>query len=51
MLLIFFSVQSKGIEKITWVFGPIMFLWFASLAFFGISSMFYMPGIIKAINP
>ena len=49
--IILFSVQSKGIEKITWVFGPIMFLWFASLAFFGISSIFYAPGVIKAINP
>jgi len=28
-----------------------MFLWFASLAFFGISSIFYAPGVIKAINP
>jgi KUP system potassium uptake protein len=46
-----FSVQSKGIEKITWVFGPIMFLWFIAIAFFGIASIFYTPGVLKAINP
>ena len=46
-----FSVQSKGIEKITWVFGPIMVLWFASLAVSGIASIFYTPGVLKAINP
>jgi len=46
-----FSVQSKGIEKITWVFGPIMLLWFSSLAIFGIISIFYTPSVIKAVNP
>ncbi|MHB8103591.1 MAG: KUP/HAK/KT family potassium transporter [Methanosarcina sp.] len=46
-----FSVQSKGIEKITWVFGPIMLLWFASLAIFGIASIFYTPDVLKAVNP
>ncbi|MHB8103590.1 MAG: KUP/HAK/KT family potassium transporter [Methanosarcina sp.] len=46
-----FSVQSKGIEKITWVFGPIMLLWFISIAFFGIVSIFYTPDVLKAVNP
>ena len=46
-----FSVQSKGIEKITWVFGPIMVLWFLSIAFSGVASIFYTPSVLKAINP
>lgn len=46
-----FSIQSKGIEKITWVFGPIMVLWFAAIAFSGIASIFYTPAVLKAINP
>lgn len=46
-----FSVQSKGTEEITWVFGPVMVLWFASLAFSGIASIFYTPGVLRAINP
>ena len=49
--IVLFSVQSKGIKKITWVFGPIMLLWFVSIAFFGIASIFYTPGVLKAINP
>jgi len=49
--IVIFSVQSKGIEKITWIFGPIMLLWFASLAFFGIASIFYTPEVLKAVNP
>ena len=46
-----FSIQSKGIEKITWIFGPIMILWFISLSLSGVISMFYTPGVLKAINP
>jgi KUP system potassium uptake protein len=46
-----FSIQSKGIEKITWVFGPIMVLWFFSIAFSGIVSIFYTPQVLYAINP
>ena len=46
-----FSIQSKGIEKITWIFGPIMVLWFLSIAFSGIASIFYTPHVLYAINP
>jgi KUP system potassium uptake protein len=46
-----FTIQSKGIEKITWIFGPIMILWFASLSFSGIVSILYTPEVLKAINP
>ena len=46
-----FSIQSKGIEKITWIFGPVMILWFTAIAFSGIASIFYTPGVLKAINP
>ncbi|AKB27865.1 Kup system potassium uptake protein [Methanosarcina siciliae T4/M] len=46
-----FSIQSKGTEKITWIFGPVMLLWFASLAFSGIASIFSTPGVLRAINP
>ncbi|AKB31788.1 Kup system potassium uptake protein [Methanosarcina siciliae HI350] len=46
-----FSIQSKGTEKITWIFGPVMLLWFASLAFSGIASIFSTPGVLRAISP
>ncbi|AKB17814.1 Kup system potassium uptake protein [Methanosarcina sp. WWM596] len=46
-----FSIQNKGTEKITWVFGPIMILWFIAIAFSGIASIFYTPGVLRAINP
>ena len=46
-----FSVQKKGSEKIAWAFGPIMVVWFLALAVSGIASIFYTPGVLKAINP
>ena len=49
--IILFSIQSKGIEKITWIFGPVMVLWFLSIAFSGIFSIFYNPNVLYAINP
>jgi KUP system potassium uptake protein len=49
--IVLFSVQKRGSEKIAWAFGPIMVLWFLTLAVSGISSIFYTPGVLKAINP
>lgn len=46
-----FSFQSKGTEKVTKAFGPIMSLWLASLFIFGLISVFQFPEILKAINP
>lgn len=46
-----FSIQSKGIERITWIFGPIMLLWFITIAFSGIVSIIYTPDVIRAVNP
>jgi KUP system potassium uptake protein len=46
-----FSVQKKGTEKIVWIFGPLMVLWFLSLVLSGIASIIYTPSVLKAINP
>jgi len=49
ILLFFF--QKKGTEKVAGAFGPLMLLWFFSLAVSGIASIFYVPSVINAINP
>ncbi|MDR7664428.1 KUP/HAK/KT family potassium transporter [Methanosarcina sp. Z-7115] len=46
-----FSLQKKGSDKIAWAFGPIMVVWFLALSISGIASIFYTPGVLKAINP
>lgn len=49
--IVLFSFQKKGTEKIAWTFGPIMVLWFLSLAISGVISIIHAPYVIKAINP
>lgn len=46
-----FSIQKKGTEKIAWMFGSLMVIWFLSLVLSGIASIIYTPSVLKAINP
>jgi len=46
-----FSVQSKGTERVAGAFGPIMLVWFSSLAISGIISIVTFPSVLKAVNP
>ncbi|HSB51595.1 MAG TPA: KUP/HAK/KT family potassium transporter, partial [Dissulfurispiraceae bacterium] len=46
-----FSVQRKGTEKVAGAFGPIMIVWFMSLALSGMVSIVGAPNIVQALNP
>ncbi|WP_224983637.1 KUP/HAK/KT family potassium transporter [Geomonas agri] len=46
-----FFVQSRGTDKITGIFGPIMILYFGSLFVSGLVSVSGTPEIVGAINP
>ena len=46
-----FLVQSRGSQKLGILYGPIMILWFAVLAWFGMASLLKSPVILTAINP
>ncbi|MCZ7384212.1 MAG: KUP/HAK/KT family potassium transporter [Candidatus Methanoperedens sp.] len=46
-----FSIQKKGTEKIAWAFGPVMALWFLSIAASGFVSILNVPAVLHAINP
>lgn len=46
-----FFVQSRGTDKITGIFGPIMILYFGSLFVSGAVSISGTPEIVTAINP
>lgn len=46
-----FSVQSRGTAQIGRIFGPIMIVWFATLATLGVLSMLETPEILVALNP
>ncbi|MGC9018061.1 MAG: KUP/HAK/KT family potassium transporter [Caldimicrobium sp.] len=46
-----FSFQSKGTERVSGTFGPIMCLWFLSLFLLGLPYLLKVPSVLKAINP
>lgn len=46
-----FSVQSVGTAKIGVIFGPIIFIWFCTIAVLGGQHIFHNPVVLKAINP
>lgn len=46
-----FMAQRFGTEKVGRVFGPVMMLWFLSLAAIGIANMVQAPEVLKAFNP
>lgn len=46
-----FSVQSLGTEKIGFVFGPVILLWFLTLAVLGVVQVVQNPVVLYAMNP
>ena len=49
--IILFSFQKQGAGKVARAFGPLMLLWFLSLALSGLVSILQFPSIVKAVNP
>ncbi|MDP2853512.1 MAG: KUP/HAK/KT family potassium transporter [Smithellaceae bacterium] len=49
--VVLFAVQSRGVDKVAGIFGPVMLVWFICLALTGLASVITMPGILKAVNP
>lgn len=51
ILLTLFLVQKKGTAKVGRIFGPVMVLWFLTIAILGVVEIAKAPGILLAINP
>lgn len=51
VLLLLFMFQKKGTAGIGALFGPVMMLWFASLAVLGIMNIAAAPAVIAALDP
>ena len=49
--IILFMFQKKGTERVASAFGPIMFVWFVVLGFFGLCWIIKAPAILSALNP
>ena len=46
-----FLVQKRGTGAVGKVFGPIMILWFGTIAVLGVSHIFDHPAIMSSVNP
>ncbi len=46
-----FLVQSRGTGGIGKVFGPVMVVWFATLAALGVAGILTRPAVLAAVNP
>jgi KUP system potassium uptake protein len=51
VLIILFIVQRSGTAKVGAVFGPIMCVWFISIALLGVHALIQQPTVFKALYP
>jgi len=51
ILLSLFLVQKKGTHKVGRVFGPVMMIWFLTIAALGVYEIVLAPEILAAVNP
>ncbi|OPY32853.1 MAG: potassium transport protein Kup [Methanoregula sp. PtaU1.Bin006] len=46
-----FFFQKRGTDRVAWAFGPVMAIWFFSLALFGVISIIGAPQVLFALSP
>ena len=51
ILIALFSIQRRGTARVGRVFGPVMVLWFASLAVLGVRGIVENPSVLEALLP
>ncbi|HQR61374.1 MAG TPA: KUP/HAK/KT family potassium transporter, partial [Methylophilaceae bacterium] len=51
VLFVLFWMQRHGTATVGTLFGPIMLLWFGTLATLGIASILQNPEVLRALNP
>ncbi len=51
ILLALFAFQPLGTARIGKVFGPVMGLWFLTIAIFGLIGVIHHPAVLAAVNP
>jgi KUP system potassium uptake protein len=51
LLVLLFSFQRRGTATVGAVFGPVMVVWFVTIAVLGIRGIAYEPHVLGAVNP
>ncbi len=51
ILVLLFMIQSRGTESIGYLFGPVIIIWFFTIAILGTVQIIKHPIVLEAINP
>ena len=51
IIVLLFGIQRRGTEKVGRLFGPIMLLWFLTIAFTGARELARNPAVLAALDP
>lgn len=51
IFVLLFMLQSKGTASIGYLFGPLVLIWFCTIAILGLMQIIAAPIVLKAINP
>ncbi len=51
ILVLLFAIQKRGTASLGNIFGPIMLLWFTSIAAIGAWNIWQEPGVLRCISP
>jgi KUP system potassium uptake protein len=51
VIVLLFAIQRRGTEKVGKLFGPVMVIWFGSLAVMGVLAIIRAPDVLLAVNP
>ena len=51
LVALLFTIQRRGSGRIGSIFGPIMVVWFATMALLGLHSLIQTPDVLLAANP
>jgi KUP system potassium uptake protein len=51
ILVILFMIQSRGTTHVGMLFGPVMIVWFVTIAILGVNWIVKEPGVLAAFNP
>lgn len=51
ILVLLFLMQKRGTASVGALFGPVMLVWFVSIAALGFASLIQQPTVLRAVNP
>ncbi|HET9102728.1 MAG TPA: KUP/HAK/KT family potassium transporter [Solirubrobacteraceae bacterium] len=51
ILIGLFAIQRRGTGTVGWLFGPVMLVWFLSIALIGLPEVIKHPDVLQAVSP